>query len=101
LKEGKDLLIAYGQMVHPCLEAADKLERKGISLAVMNARCASPLDEEMILGFAEKGSAVITAEEGVVAGGFGSAVREFLDTMNIFNIKSDGIVGHIESLYKS
>jgi len=127
LKEGKDLLIAYGQMVHPCLEAADKLERKGISLAVMNARCASPLDEEMILGFAEKGSAVITAEEGVVAGGFGSAVREFLDTMNIFNIKfkrigipkniypvgkveqikkmfgldPDGIVGHIESLYKS
>jgi len=127
LKEGKDLLIAYGQMVHPCLEAADKLERKGISLAVMNARYASPLDEEMILGFAEKGSAVITAEEGVVAGGFGSAVREFLDTMNIFNIKfkrigipkniypagkveqikkmfgldPDGIVGHIESLYKS
>ncbi|MCD6516843.1 MAG: 1-deoxy-D-xylulose-5-phosphate synthase [Candidatus Aminicenantes bacterium] len=127
LKEGKDLLIAYGQMVHPCLEAADKLERKGISLAVMNARYASPLDEEMILGFAERGSAVITAEEGVVAGGFGSAVREFLDTMNIFNIKfkrigipkkiypagkveqikkmfgldPDGIVGHIESLYKS
>jgi 1-deoxy-D-xylulose-5-phosphate synthase len=127
LKEGKDLLIAYGNMVHPCLQAAEKLERKGISLAVMNARFASPLDEEMILDFAEKGSAVITAEEGVITGGFGSAVREFLDTKSIFNIKfkrigipkkiypvgkveqikkmfglhPDGIVAHIESLYKS
>ncbi len=127
LKEGKDLLIAYGHMVHPCLEAADKLERKGVSLAVMNARFASPLDGEMILSFAEKGSAVITAEEGVVTGGFGSAVREFLDNRNIFNIKfkrigipkkiypvgkveqikkmfgldPDGIVDHIESLYKA
>ena len=127
LKEGKDLLVAYGHMVHPCLEAAHKLEKKGISLAVMNARFATPLDEEMILAFARKGSTVITAEEAVLDGGFGSAVREFLDSRDIFNIRfkrigipkkiypvgkaeqirkmfkldTDGIVDYIECLYKS
>ncbi|HZX10510.1 MAG TPA: 1-deoxy-D-xylulose-5-phosphate synthase [Acidobacteriota bacterium] len=86
IKQGKDLLIAYGHMVYPCLEAADKLEKAGISLAVMNARFANPLDKKIILDFAKKGSTIITAEEGIAAGGFGSAVREFLDSQHIFDI---------------
>jgi 1-deoxy-D-xylulose-5-phosphate synthase len=80
LKDGKDLLLAYGSMVYPCLEAAQTLEKEeGIRLAVVNARFVRPLDEEFILHSIPQGGTVITAEEGVVAGGFGSAVRELLD----------------------
>lgn len=79
LKEGKDLLIALGSMVYPALKAAKRLEQQGISLAVINARFAKPLDERMILRFARPGGRITVAEEGVKTGGFGSAVRELLD----------------------
>lgn len=87
LKEGKDLLLAVGSMVYPALQAAEKLEEEGISLAVVNARFVKPLDEETILSFAQEGSTIITVEEGVVAGGFGSAVRELLDREKRFGIR--------------
>ena len=87
LKEGKNLLLAYGSMVYPALEAAAELEKEGLSLAVINARFARPLDEEAILPNADKGKAVITVEEGVVSGGFGSAVRELLDRERRFDVR--------------
>lgn len=79
LKPGKNLLLAFGNMVQDCLRAADRLEEEGISLAVVNARFARPLDRELILSYAQSDRLIITAEEGVTAGGFGSAVRELLD----------------------
>ncbi len=91
LKDGKDLLIAFGSMVYPALEAAQRLEKEGISLAVVNARFAKPLDQEVILRFAKKGSVIITAEEGVTAGGFGSAVRELLDREKKFDMRFKSI----------
>ena len=91
LKEGKDLLLAYGNMVYPCLEAAEQLEAEGISLAVVNARFAKPLDHERILQYAQPGGTVITAEEGILDGGFGSAVREFLDQKKRFDIRFKNI----------
>jgi 1-deoxy-D-xylulose-5-phosphate synthase len=91
LKEGKDLLIAFGSMVHPALEVAKRLEKEGINLAVVNARFAKPLDEKMILDYAQPGRAIITAEEGVVTGGFGSAVRELLDREKRFEIRFKSI----------
>ncbi len=91
LKEGKDLLLAIGSMVNPALKAAEKLEKEGISLAVVNARFAKPLDEEMILRFARKGRTIITVEEGVTAGGFGSAVRELLDREKKFSVRFKSI----------
>ena len=87
LKEGKDLLIALGSMVYPALEAACRLEEEGISMAVINARFAKPLDEKMILRFAQPGRVVITAEEGVIVGGFGSGIRELLDKEGRFDIR--------------
>lgn len=87
LKEGKDLLVALGSMVYPALEAARRLEQEGISIAVVNARFAKPLDEKMILRFAQPGRVVVTVEEGVTEGGFGSAVRELLDREGRFDIK--------------
>jgi 1-deoxy-D-xylulose-5-phosphate synthase len=87
LKEGRDLFFAFGSMVQPALEAARELEKAGISLAVVNARFAKPLDEELILRYAQPGRTVITAEEGVLAGGLGSAVRELLDRESRFGLR--------------
>jgi 1-deoxy-D-xylulose-5-phosphate synthase len=103
LKNGEHLLLALGSMVHPALAAAEKLEKEGISLAVVNARFAKPLDEKMILRFARNSGVIITAEEGITAGGFGSAVREFLDRKNMFDIrfKSIGISLEIYPLGKA
>jgi 1-deoxy-D-xylulose-5-phosphate synthase len=103
LKEGKDLLIAFGSLVHPALEAAAKLEDDGIELAVVNARFAKPLDEDLILSYARSGSVILTVEEGVTAGGFGSAVRELLDRKKIFDVrfKSIGLPDEIYPLGKA
>ena len=91
LKEGQDLLLAFGSMVYPALAAAKELEEEGIRLAVVDAKFAKPLDAEMILHFAKPGTTIITAEEGVVAGGFGSAVRELLDTQAKFDVRFKAI----------
>ncbi len=91
IKDGRDLLFAFGNMVRPALEAADALEKDGISLAVVNARFVKPLDEEMILRFAKPGATVVTVEEGIIAGGAGSAVRELLDREGRFDIRFKAI----------
>jgi len=87
LKDGRDLLFAFGNMVAPALEAARVLENDGISLAVVNARFAKPLDKAMILRFARPGGTVVTVEEGILDGGAGSAVRELLDREGCFDIR--------------
>jgi 1-deoxy-D-xylulose-5-phosphate synthase len=58
--------------------AAVMLADRGVSAAVVNARFVKPLDEELILKLARETGAIITIEENVVAGGFGSAVLELL-----------------------
>jgi len=87
LKDGQDLLLAFGSMVYPALKAAKTLEREGISLAVVNARFAKPLDKEAILQYARPGGVIVTAEEAVLDGGFGSAVRELLDREKKFDLR--------------
>jgi 1-deoxy-D-xylulose-5-phosphate synthase len=87
LKEGRDLLFAFGTTAAAALEAATALEKDGISLAVVNARFAKPLDRELLLQYAQPGRTVITLEEGVLAGGLGSAVRELLDEERRFDIR--------------
>ncbi|MBE0460994.1 MAG: 1-deoxy-D-xylulose-5-phosphate synthase, partial [Candidatus Aminicenantes bacterium] len=87
LKEGENLILAFGSMVYPALKVAQRLQRQGISFAVVNARFAKPVDEELILRFAQPGRKIITLEEGVTAGGFGSSVRELLDCENKFDVR--------------
>ena len=80
LLEGKDLLIlAIGSTVVLSLLAAEELRGKGISAAVVNARFAKPLDSELILPLARRIGRVLTIEENVLAGGFGSAVLEMFE----------------------
>ncbi len=79
LREGEDLLIlALGASVYPALAAAEKLETHGFSATVVNARFVKPLDENLILTLAAKHGRMLTVEENVLAGGFGSAVLELL-----------------------
>ena len=79
LKEGDDLLIlALGASVYPALDAAAQLDQQGLKATVVNARFVKPLDENLILTLADRIGRVITVEENVVAGGFGSAVLELL-----------------------
>jgi len=81
LKDGSDLvIIAIGNLVHPSIEAAERLTADGISASVVNARFAKPLDEELILQLAKKTGRVMTVEEHALQGGFGSAVLECLDS---------------------
>ncbi len=80
LREGEDvLIIGIGSTVYPALEAAKRVEREDIEVAVVNARFIKPLDEELILSLAEKIKKVITVEENVLDGGFGSAVLELIE----------------------
>ncbi|MBA4374244.1 MAG: 1-deoxy-D-xylulose-5-phosphate synthase [Thermodesulfovibrio sp.] len=75
--DGEDLAIfAIGQSVAPAMAAAARLKEQGISATVVNARFVRPLDEELVLKLAEKTKKIITVEENVLAGGFGSAVLE-------------------------
>jgi 1-deoxy-D-xylulose-5-phosphate synthase len=84
LRQGDDvLLLAYGSMVHPTMQAAQLLNEHGISATVINGRFAKPLDTELILPLAQKIGKVVTIEEGCLAGGFGSAVAESMLDHNI------------------
>ncbi len=79
LSEGHDLLIiAIGSMVTPSLEASRMLAEEGISIGVMNARFVKPLDRDLILEKVSTVENVLTVEEGVLTGGFGSAIVELL-----------------------
>jgi 1-deoxy-D-xylulose-5-phosphate synthase len=87
LKEGEDLLIlAVGSMVAPALEAYELLLEKGIKSSVINARFIKPLDKELILYWACRCKKVLTVEEHVLAGGFGSAVLEMFHEQNVYGI---------------
>jgi 1-deoxy-D-xylulose-5-phosphate synthase len=79
LREGADVtILALGAMVLAAENAADMLAAKGIRATVINARFVKPLDEKLILKAARQTGAMVTIEEGVLAGGFGSAVLELL-----------------------
>lgn len=87
IKEGSDLSIfALGTMVKPALQAAEKLLCYGIKATVINFRFAAPLDRKIILSQAAKCGKIITVEENVLAGGFGSGVLEVLEEENIFEV---------------
>jgi len=79
LKDGTDVtILAIGNRVHPSLEAAQILEDKGISCGVVNMRFVKPLDVELLKECAAKTQRLVTVEDNVLQGGFGSAVLEAL-----------------------
>jgi 1-deoxy-D-xylulose-5-phosphate synthase len=79
VREGTDLTIAaLGSSVLPATRAAEILAEGGISAEVINARFVKPLDDALILKSVGKTGALVTVEEAMLAGGFGSAVLELL-----------------------
>ncbi len=80
LREGSDILfVGFGPIVRRALDAAGRLAEEGWSIAVVNARFAKPLDTELVLEQARGKRLVVTFEESVVTGGFGSAVLELIE----------------------
>ena len=90
INEGKDLLIiGIGPILYDAIDVVQELK---CSAAIINARFAKPLDEELILRYAKKFKRIITLEEAAIKGGFGSAVLELLNKSGIkSNVKTIGI----------
>ena len=88
LAEGTDAtIIAIGGTVYPACEAAEKLKSQGISAGVVNARFVKPLDAALILAVARATGRIVTVEENVLQGGFGSAVLELLHDNNLQDVR--------------
>ena len=107
LREGRDLLfVAFGPITMRAVEVADVLEGQGWSVGVINARFAKPLDRQLILDQARGKKLVVTFEESVVTGGFGSGVLEAFEearltdaayrdvSVRILGIPGDRFVDH-------
>lgn len=95
ISAGSDvLLLAAGRMVEIAEKAGAELEGKGVSAGVVNARWVKPLDPR-ILEWAAEVPLVVTLEDGVVAGGFGSAVMEtFSESGMVKKLTSIGVPDH-------
>ena len=87
LRKGNSIAIfAVGPMVSLALQAADILAENGIDAAVIDPRFIKPLDQQCIMDFAKRVKKLITVEENVLQGGFGSAVLELLSNCNLTGI---------------
>lgn len=94
LKEGEDVLIlAIGRSVCEALDAHSELTKQGISATVVNCRFVKPLDIDLISAWTKKIPRIITVEENIRQGGFGSAVLEALNDAAItgFQLERIGI----------
>ncbi len=87
LKEGKDIaILAVGRMVKNSIDAAQFLaQNEGLELTVVNARSIKPIDLKTLERIAATHDLIVTVEDNVVAGGFGSAVLEGLNELNLKN----------------
>ncbi len=107
LREGGDILfVGFGPIVARAAAAAEALEADGWSVGVVNARFVKPLDRQLILDAARGRRLVVTFEESVVSGGFGSAVLETIEearltdaayrdvAVRILGIPADRFVDH-------
>lgn len=88
LSEGTDLLIlAVGNGVQESLLALEQLEKNGIDTTLVNCRFVKPLDFDLINRLAGSIKNILTIEENVLHGGFGSAVLECLNNNGVSNVR--------------
>jgi 1-deoxy-D-xylulose-5-phosphate synthase len=89
LREGSDiLLLPVGNRVYPALRAAEGLQKLGIDAAVINPRFIKPMDGDLITFWAGQTGRVLTIEDNVRQGGWGSAVLELLSARHLHHIKT-------------
>ena len=92
LRQGADVvLLGTGTMTYQLLMAAEQLAYAGIQAEVVHFSTIKPLDEAAVIATAQKCGCVVTAEEGQIAGGFGSAVAEVLGEKLPVKIKRIGV----------
>ena len=85
LRDGADAtLICLGTFAETAMKAAQLLAKQGINLAVVDARFLKPLDTELLTTEAKRTGKLITLEENILAGGFGSAVMELLEQHQLY-----------------
>ncbi|OQY24892.1 MAG: 1-deoxy-D-xylulose-5-phosphate synthase [Desulfobacteraceae bacterium 4572_35.2] len=85
LRQGRHAtIIAIGSCVQTALEAAKLLAKEEIDVGVIDARFLKPLDEKCLLNAAQQSPCLITIEENVLAGGFGSAVMELCEQRMLY-----------------
>jgi 1-deoxy-D-xylulose-5-phosphate synthase len=88
LRDGQDLtIISIGSMAGTALKASDLLLKKHIKAAVINARFAKPIDKALLSEISRKTHKIVTLEDGVLDGGFGSAVLESLEELKLSGLK--------------
>lgn len=87
LKKGNDaVFLAVGSMIPVAMEAAGILaDQHNKHIGIVNARFVKPVDENLLDQFAAKNMTIITLEEGALAGGFGSAVQEYLRGTGVYS----------------
>ncbi|HET7627493.1 MAG TPA: 1-deoxy-D-xylulose-5-phosphate synthase [Bacillales bacterium] len=80
VREGYDAaILSFGPMIQTAEKAAETLALEGCSVKIINARFLKPLDEAMLSGLADEHMPILTVEEGVLKGGFGTAVLEYFN----------------------
>jgi 1-deoxy-D-xylulose-5-phosphate synthase len=87
LKDGKDaVILTFGTTIPMCMEAAQRLEKQGISVKVVNARFIKPMDLDMLKDIFSTNAPILTVEEACLQGGFGSGVLEHAQEMGYHNL---------------
>lgn len=97
LKEGYDAaILTFGTTIPMALDAAQILGKQGISVKVINARFIKPLDGKMLTALFNENIPILTIEEAILQGGFGSAVLEFAQSQGFYHQYIDrmGIPNH-------
>ena len=87
----KVTILSTGSLSYAALVAANELSKNGVESSVLHFPTVKPLDEEAILNAAKQAGRVVTIEEHQIAGGFGSAIAEFLSEKLPVPIKRIGV----------
>ena len=96
ISTGSDVEIwAIGSMVSIAVQAAEIVRQKGYSVGVINARFLKPLDENALLDSINRTKVIVTIEDNVITGGFGSCVMDFVQSIN------DKTIGNFDSNFSA
>lgn len=90
LREGEDAaILTFGTTIPMAMKAAEQLEKLGISVKVVNARFIKPMDEIMLTSLLDENMPILTIEEAVLQGGFGSYVLEYAHSKGYYQVHID------------
>ncbi|RAP08911.1 1-deoxy-D-xylulose 5-phosphate synthase [Bacillus velezensis] len=90
LRPGKDaVILTFGTTIEMALEAAEELQKEGLSVRVVNARFIKPIDKQMMKAIFNEGLPILTIEEAVLEGGFGSTILEYAHDLGMYHTPID------------